>query len=218
MPRRRLLGALLLATVACSRRHETFVSSDSGAGGSPQPPPSDTPSERDASVTEEDLDAGRDDGGRDDGGRDDAGDGAELPQLIDGNCLEGRLGDYCGTELDCPLLDDAIEDLSGAPIVVRRRCQAPDGTAMISAGSSYLNSSGAFIYDAQSGMLVAVYLYSDFPEFCGLQSVEAFYGAILPDCAFEAPDDVPDVCGTFFGMLRDGGTGPTPEECIFIEE
>ena len=209
-----LIGALL-TLLACSRRHETFLVRDAGPGNGPARPAPRT-DEPDASIDDDAPDAGAVDAG--DAGDSDAGDASRPPVPIEGGCAEGTLDDFCVSELDCPRLDEAIEELSGAPIVVRRSCAAPDGTPLISVGSSYLNSSGAFIYDATSQALVAVYENSDVPEFCDDQSYDVYRGPLLPDCAFRAPENVPDACAEFFGMLQDGGTAPTPEECIFTEE
>ena len=206
-----LIGALL-TTLACSRRHETFLIRDAGPGSAPARPGPQT-SDPDASI-----DDTTPDGGARDAGDAAAGDAGRPPIPAQGACTEGTLEDFCASELDCPRLENALEELSGAPILVRRACAAPDGTPLISVGSSYLNHSGAFIYDAASEALVAVYENSDVPDFCDQRSSDVFHGPLLPDCAFRAPDVVPDACAAFFGMLRDGGTAPTPEACIFIEE
>ena len=212
MSRHLLLIGALLTTLACARRHETFVVRDAGPGGDPAHPDPGS-DERDASIDDATPDAGARDAGVTDAG--DAGRPRVPPE---GGCTEGTLANFCVSELDCPRLENALEELSGAPIVVRRSCAAPDGTPLISVGSSYLNHSGAFIYDAASEALVAVYENSDVPEFCEQRSSDVFYGPLLPDCAFRAPENVPDTCAQFFGMLQDGGTAPTPEECIFIQE
>jgi hypothetical protein len=207
-----VLFGVLLTTLACARRHETVLVRDAGPGSGPAKPA--PPNERrDASIDAETLD-----GGAPDSGETDAGDAGPPRLPAQGGCTEGTVQGFCVSELDCPRLENALEELSGAPLVVQRPCAAPDGTPLISVGSSYLNHSGAFIYDAASEALVAVYENSDVSEFCEQRSSDVFYGPLLPDCAFRAPENVPDACAEFFGMLQDGGTAPTPDECIFIEE
>jgi hypothetical protein len=214
----RLDGVLLLAALACGReQHTSLFPPDAGAsdGTGGGPAALDDGGVSDASVFE---------GAARDGGAGDAGDagdaGGPLPPL-DGRCVEGTLADFCVNDR-CPSRQDALARLraDGAAFVVQRPCRGEDGTAFVSVGSSFLTNSGTYIYDAQSGELVSVYVLVDVYELCDERATDAFYGPVIPDCMFDGPVSVPSICYDYGGTnVTDAGLGrPTPDECVFVEE
>jgi hypothetical protein len=160
------------------------------------------------------------DAGELDAGELDAGADARAPQndaaaAAEEGCVIGTLESRCG-EGACPDLDEAADWLLAEEpsAVVRRRCEAADGTQFITIGGSFDSASNGYIYAAESGELVSTYVLSDIAEWCSetTPSSVGFNGRVIPDCAAVNPDDVTASCDDTSGP---GNSGSSPEECIY---